>query len=485
MGDVDDRSNHLGYNAVVTDAHQPKLLERTPVRAAILLGVPLVFASFFQVAFNFVEVRIFGGIGDQGASMAGAATSDMITSIFALLASGIGNAAVAEISHARGVGDTLREGRHVRQALFICIVLSLASVVVGLLAGPIGWAAMGDIPAREPGTAFLRIMAIGGFGTIFMVMAIALLRARGDTVRPLILVAVVSMATLFLEAVFVLGWFGVEPAGLAAAAWVTVGMRALITVWGVWMINRQMAIAPPDGESFVHGPSLRKQLRLGLVSAVQQATRIGGMLALIVIASHGLSPAETEPTFNALNIWSKVDLPLLMIAFAWGGGVAPLVGTALGANRPDYAKRAIWGSVGAGIASALVLTGVILLFGEPIVRWLVPDATAATIASTVSLLSHVSLVYSMMVIGIIIAAAFNGAGDMKTPLKWDLAILLVVQCGLAWLLSRSMGATGLYVALVVSGVLQGIVPTFIFLRTQWHTEGGVVVTEKRSLKRDR
>jgi putative MATE family efflux protein len=391
----------------------------------------------------------------------------MITALFALLASGLGNAAVAQISDATGAGDERRARTAARQAILVGVFLSLASVTVGLFATPLGETFM-QPAAREPGTAFLRIMALGGFGTIFMVVSIGILRARGDSMRPLILIAIVSVATLVLEMAFVLGWWGLEPSGIVPCAWVTVILRGLTGLWGLWMINRTLPLKPEPDERFLDRRILREQLRLGLLSALQQSIRVFGMLALVALSTLKLGESHAASLFVALTVWSKIDIPMIMLAFAWGGGTAPIVGMALGAQRRDHARKTAWAGARVGASSALLNTAAVLLFAEPLVSAFLANETQA-IADSVSLLHHVAPVYPFMAFGICVAFAFNGAGDMVRPFWWDLGILLILQSGLAFFLGdpEVLGVTGFFVALTISGVLQGFVPAALLMRRRW------------------
>lgn len=443
------------------------LLTRSPARAVLALGLPLALASFFQAGFNLTEVWVFGQVGDAGASLAGAAVSDMITALFALLASGLGNAAVAQISSATGAKDEDRARVAARQAIVVGLVISLASALVGLFATPIGEAFMHP-SARAPGTAFLRIMALGGFGTVFMVVSIGILRARGDSVRPLILIAFVSIATLLLEMAFIFGWFGLDPSGIVPCAWVTAILRGLTAVWGLYMINKTLPLSPGPGRSFVDRTVLREQVRLGLMSAFQQSIRVLGMLALVALSTLRLGEEAATPLFIALTVWSKIDIPMIMMAFAWGGGTSPIVGMAMGASRTEHARKTAWAGARVAGLAAIVNTVAVLLFAEALVTAFIPNETSA-IRESVSLLHHVAPVYPFMAFGICVGFAFNGAGDMKRPLYWDLAILIFIQSSLAYFLGDPgvMGMAGFFVALTISGLLQGIVPAWVLARTQW------------------
>ena len=352
--------------------------------------------------------------------------------------------------------------------MFVGLILSLGSAIVGILAGPLGAAFMHP-SAREPGTAFLRIMAFGGFGTVYMVVVIGILRARGDSVRPLALVACVSVATLLLETAFIFRWFGdgVE-GGLVPCAWVTVILRALTSAWGLWMVNRTLPLRPGGGQRFVNKVVLREQLRMGLLSACQQAVRVVGMLGLVALSFVRLKEEQAKDLFTALTVWSKIDIPMIMLAFAWGGATSPIVGMELGARRPELARRAAWAGARVAFIASFANMAMVFIFGRTLVTAFLPTEPVA-VEMTLSLLYHIAPVYPLMAMGMCIGYAFNGAGDMLRPLLWDLVLLIGVQGTLAFVLGGAdiMGVEGFFMALTISGILQGLVPAYILMRRKW------------------
>lgn len=455
----------------IDSAGLPPLLRGSPMRAVALVGYPLALAAIFQFSFNLIEVWIFGQVGDGGASLAGAAASDIVTGIFALLANGLGNAAVAEIAFAHGAGDELAVRRHTRQVLAIGVVLSLLSVVVGLLAGPIGEVVMAEGETRVQGTAFLRIMALGGFGTIFVAIGIAVLRARGQTGGPLGVVAVMSILTIGLEAVFVLGLWDVPKGGVVAAGVITVVLRGIGGGVLVWLIARGIPLRPPPGERFVNGAALRKQLRLGLSSAAQQSLRLVGFLVILAIVADRYATATGNPTYTAVNVWIKLDLPTIILAYAWGGGTAPIVGMALGAGRRGFAGRAAWSGVLFAVLTSLVTMTTMLIFAGALAAAFIPDDPAA-VAATAAIYAYAAPAYAFLVTGIVIAMAFNGAGNMRAPLIWDAAIFIAFQSVFAFALARPGADTtdvlGLGVVIFATGALQGVIPALVLRLARWH-----------------
>jgi Na+-driven multidrug efflux pump len=271
-----------------------------------------------------------------------------------------------------------------------------------------------------------------------------------------------------LEAAFILGWWGLEPSGLEAAGWVTVILRLLTSAAGFLAVSRSLKLKPVGTRRWVDRTVLSEQLSLGFLSAIQQSLRVVGMLALVGLSTWLLDGARGESVFRALTLWTKIDIPMIMLAMAWGGGGAPIVGMFLGADRHPEAGRAAWSAARIAAGAALVNTALVYFFAPDLIRAFVPN-DAAVIADTLVLLDHVAPFYPLVAMGIAIGFVFNGAGDMRRPLFWDLAVLVVVQAGMAALLVGSGLADerGFFVVLAISGVLQGVVPAFFLKRRSW------------------
>ncbi|MEP6962279.1 MAG: MATE family efflux transporter, partial [Acidobacteriota bacterium] len=146
---------------------------------------------------------------------------------------------------------------------------------------------------------------------------------------------------------------------------------------------------------------------------------------------------------------------------------ATLVGQNLGAGRPERAEKSVWRT---GLFNMIFLgvVGVIfILFAEPIIGAFTDDPLVAPIAvSGLRLLSYGNISYSY---GMVLAAAFNGAGDTLTPTILNLFCFWVVQIPLAYALAIPMGwgPTGAWTAVVVGDTLLAGAAIVLFRQGKW------------------
>jgi Na+-driven multidrug efflux pump len=166
-------------------------------------------------------------------------------------------------------------------------------------------------------------------------------------------------------------------------------------------------------------------------------------------------------------------LAIRVIVFAilpsWGmsNAAATLVGQNLGAGKPDRAERAVWRT---GFYNMLFLGGiglVFIAFADQIIALFTSDPAVAPLAvSGLRLLSYGYISYAY---GMVVTAAFNGAGDTFTPTMLNLFCFWMCQIPIAWLLSfhTSLGPRGVFVAVVIGDTLLAITSILLFRRGTW------------------
>jgi Na+-driven multidrug efflux pump len=71
--------------------------------------------------------------------------------------------------------------------------------------------------------------------------------------------------------------------------------------------------------------------------------------------------------------------------------------------------------------------------------------------------------------GMVLVAAFNGAGDTRTPTLLNLGIFWAFEIPLAWALAKplGMGPTGVYIAIAIAFSAMAVVAGVLFRRGGW------------------
>ena len=149
---------------------------------------------------------------------------------------------------------------------------------------------------------------------------------------------------------------------------------------------------------------------------------------------------------------------------------ATLVGQNLGAGKPERAERSVWV---AGLINMIFLgavTIIFLIFAEPLIRIFTTDA--AVVPYGVAALRFISYGYVAYAYGMVMVAAFNGAGDTTTPTWINLGCYWLLQIPLAYTLANiaGLGAHGVFLAITVAESFIAIIGILMFRRGTWKTQ---------------
>jgi Na+-driven multidrug efflux pump len=166
-----------------------------------------------------------------------------------------------------------------------------------------------------------------------------------------------------------------------------------------------------------------------------------------------------------------IRLVIFALLPAWGlsNAAATLVGQSLGAKDAARAERAVWTTAR---YNGAFLGGVGLLFllaARPLIGVFTADPAVASVG--VTCLRVVSAGFVFYAYGMVLTAAFNGAGDTRTPTWLNLVVFWLFEIPLAWALAVPLGwgATGAFAAIAISFSALAVVSGVLFRRGGWKT----------------
>jgi putative MATE family efflux protein len=170
---------------------------------------------------------------------------------------------------------------------------------------------------------------------------------------------------------------------------------------------------------------------------------------------------------NTIGI--RVILFALLPSWGVSNAAVTLVGQNLGAGKPERAEASAWR---AGLYNTYCLgsIGAIFLLAAPlIVSAFTQDAEVARHA--IHCLRIVSAGFLFYGYGMVLTAAFNGAGDTRTPTLINLFSLWLLEIPLAWVLAYPLGfgPTGAFIALSVGFSTMCFLSVWQFRRGDWKT----------------
>ena len=188
-----------------------------PLFSQILrFSLPLAATGVLQLLFNAADTIVVGKFSGSNSLAAVGATASLINLLIGLF---IGISIGANILIARYIGSRQREQTQtaVHTAMVLSVILSVIVTVLGLcLSEPL--LRMMDTPEEilPLSALYLRIYFLGMPGNIIYNFGAAVLRADGDTKRPLIFLSISGVVNVILNLVLVIV-FKLDVAGVAIA----------------------------------------------------------------------------------------------------------------------------------------------------------------------------------------------------------------------------------------------------------------------------
>lgn len=412
-----------------------------------------------------VDVYVAGLIGPRVQAAVGFV--GQIFFLVVIVANALSIGTVALVSRAAGAGDATTGTAVARQSLVfglgVAVVLTLCGAafsrqISGLLGAP------EDV--REIAEQFIRVFSFALGPNYFLIISNAVFRASGDMRSPLVSMTLVSVVNIAGNVLLVFG-AGPFPAlgyrGIALAAAISFVCGALLnSAWlaaGAWrpLFRKPFALS-------VH--LVREIVKIGWPAGLLQIAWSAGTLVLYSVLARlggqeGISAAAAFT--NGLRIEAIIYLP----AFALHMAASVLIGQNLGARRPDRAEKLGWRIAFAGMAFVGVMALATYLSADYLAAILSPDS--AVVRETARYLRFNMVSEPFMAMSAVLGGALQGAGDTRGTMGVIVTSMWLVRLPLAFVLGAftGLGAAGVWIAMVVSMCLQGLLMSWRFAKGGW------------------
>ncbi len=342
------------------------------ITTAILAFIlPMMLGSLIQQLYTMTDSVIVG----QFTGKSGLAAINSVETLFKFplnFMNGLAAGATILISRAFGASDREDLRKSVHAALALAAVLGVVFTAAGVLATPLLMRAM-SIPEEiwAPTRVYTRIYFSGLWAMVLYNMTAGILRALGDSRRPLYVLILCSAVNIVGDLLLV----GVFHLGVAGAAAATVAAQIVSAVAVLLLLNRSLGgdLIPKDG---IHlsknrfADMMRKWLPLGIQSI------------LFPIANSIIQASVNNMGTDAIAAWgicAKLDLLIWLVADSMSPALTTYVAQNIGAGKYDRVKK---GAVTGTLMSAgtVVVISAILYFGSAVFGgWFISSEDAGDI----------------------------------------------------------------------------------------------------------
>ncbi|WP_407186473.1 MATE family efflux transporter [Bradyrhizobium centrosematis] len=404
---------------------------------------PLMLGNALQSLFGTVSNVYLGQMIGIDALAAVSVFFPVMFFLFAFVM-GLSTGATVLIGQAFGAGEHDKIKIVAGTTLAIGLLLSiLIALVGGLFSRQLMMALATPADILDQASAYARIMLLTmPLGFVFLLMT-AMIRGVGDTLTPLLALALSTAIGLILTPVLIHGSFGLPAAGITSPAWAAAISNALTLIaLALHLLRTKHALAPDATllrQLRLNGAMLGKILGIGLPSAVGMVVMAIAELVLLGLVNGFGSDATAA--YGAVNqVMGYTQFTAMSISIA----VSILGAQAVGGGDRARLDRI----VRTGLAFNLALTGglVALIYLAPrtILGLFITDAAVLDLAKG---LLDIAL-WSSVPFGLatVFSGAMRAAGVALTPMLLSIFAIVAIELPAAVILSHTIGLQGVWAA---------------------------------------
>jgi len=439
-----------------------------------ILSIPMILEMATQSIAQIADTYWVGKLGS--AALATVTISMALRWVINSLANGLGIGGMAVVARRIGARDKARADQAAWQAVLLAALASLVLGAMGILVAEPALRILGaDVEVLAIGVSFLRIV-FGGLFTLILVCVInSLLRGAGESGLALWAMALSQGLSVLLEPLLIFGWGPFPALGVNGSAWAGVlGFGAGLMLQMAILMSGRARIAIPlitlrRGSGHCNPHDLQPDLalmwhivKIALPSTIQMTLR--STSRLLILAIIGLYGTFATAAFGVAN---RILLIALIPGFGLGNAAATLVGQNLGAGQPHRAERSAWWVAAYNTGLLAAFAALFFTLARPLVAFFDPTPQVVDIGAACLRIVAPSLIFSA--VGVVLARAFDGAGNTVPAMFVNLLTLWGMEVPLSYGLSQGtgLGITGVWIGRAIANLVNGLLFAFWFRLGRW------------------
>lgn len=393
----------------ITEAKKTSVRDMTEgsiLKQIVFFSLPLMLGNVFQMLYNTVDSVVVGNfVGKQALAAVGSTT--MIVNMLVFFFNGFATGAGVVISRFFGAKDPERLHRAIETTMAATMLLCIAFTVIGVEAVKpmlIFMSTPEDVFGEA--TVYLRIYFGGISGLLIYNIGSGILRAVGDSTRPLYFLILTSILNIILDLVFVI----VFHAGIAGVAYATILSQFISAVLTVILLSRTDDIYKLTWNDLkIDFAILKSIVSVGLPAAVQSTiTAFSNVFVQSYVNFFGSNVMAGWSSYNKLDQF--IMLPMQSTSMA----ATTFVSQNIGAGKPRRANKGSIVAIVFTLAVTSVIAVLLYVFAESAVRLFSPDEA---VIKAGALFLQVNVFFMLFnCINHVLAGSLRGRGDSRAPM---------------------------------------------------------------------
>lgn len=424
--------------------------EKPIFKLLISMSVPVMFSMLIGSLYNIVDSIWVAKLGTDALTAVSLAFPLQNTILSVGVGMGIGIGSVISMSlgaenrkkanHAASLGVAL--------VIFHCLLFVLAGIFI---TKPFLQMFTNDPNILKWACDYTYIVMCISFGQLLQMCLEKIFQGIGKMKTTMYLMASGCIINIVLDPILIFGWFGLPAMGVTGAAVATViGQIGALILYVIVCLKTDIGVTihprymKPDKEL------IRKIYSIGIPSSLMLA-----MPSLLTGILNGILSRLGSVYVAVFGLYFKLQTFINMPSNGVVQGMRPIISYNYGAGENQRVKKTIYYSI--SLVAVIMCIGTIgaLFFPQPILRLF--DADASLMVHGIPALRIIGFSFLLSTIGIVASGVFEALGEGKKSLTLSLLRQLIIIVPIGWLLSRWLGAVGIWIAFPIAEFIASIV----------------------------
>ena len=332
---------------------QRQIIEGNVWKQLLIFFFPILLGAFFQQMYNTVDTIIVGRVVGTTALAAVGSTAPLMNMVNGFFI-GISSGATVILSQNFGAGNQKAVSRALHTGVALSLLLGAMITAFGVCAAPqvLRWMSTPESCFGDA-SIYIRICFSGAIGSMVYNMGAGILRAMGDSRRPMLFL----MATCGLNVVLDILFVAVLKMGVAGAALATT-LSQFISA----LLPLAVLVKLPDSplrfrQLRIDRQLLRRILIIGVPAGLQFVTfDFSNILIQSGVNSFG------DVVMAAWTAQGKAGAIIWMVSGAFGVSVTTFVGQNFGARKYHRIRQSVWACMAMSVSLVSLLSFLIVYF---------------------------------------------------------------------------------------------------------------------------
>ena len=359
----------------LSNRHEIDMTQGSLFPKIIAFALPLMLTSILQLLFNSADMIVVGQFVDSNAVGAVGSTGSL-NALIVNIAIGFSGGAGVVLAGAYGAKDKEYADKVLHSAMLLSIISGFVIAIVGFFSARSLLTLMGSTPEQiDDAATYLEIIFLGSPANMVYNFGSSMLRATGDTTRPLVFLTASGVINIIVNIITVV-CFGMGVAGVAIATILSQAISATLVV--VTLIKNKGFLKLSFKKLRFDKKAISEILRLGIPTGIQSSLfSISNVLLQSAVNSFG------SAVVNGSAVAGQIEGYVYACVNSISTTSLTVVGQNYGAKNYRRIRRTVWISLGLVSSVVLVIGWLAVLMHSPLCRLFIKSDTSPELVAKI------------------------------------------------------------------------------------------------------